>query len=776
MESNLAMFPVLPLRGYMVFPHSIVNLDVGRERSINAVNAAMSGSGEILLATQIDVSIEEPTPSELNTVGTLAVIKQVITLPGGTARVLVEGKSRASLIAVVATEPYMVAEVQIIVDTAEVTVYMEALHRNVLELFEQYVKSGKKTPLEVFAAISAIDEPGSLADSIVTHLNLSIEDKQSILAAYNVKERLEKLRELIAREIEILEIDRRLSNRVRKQMEKNQREYYLREQIKAIHKELGNKDERSTESEELREKVASLKLPEEVAEKCEKEIERLERMPPGVAEAVVVRNYLDWVLSLPWSNMTEDSLNITAAEAILHEDHYGLDKVKTRILEYLAVRQLTQTLKGPILCLVGPPGVGKTSLARSVARALNRSFVRMSLGGVRDEAEIRGHRRTYVGAMPGRIIQGLRQAKTRNPVFLLDEIDKMSTDFRGDPSAALLEVLDPEQNSTFADHFIEMPFDLSQVLFLTTANSRYNIPRPLLDRMEIIYISGYTEEEKLGIGRRHLIPKALTAHGLTPAQLSFSEVGIRKIINEYTREAGVRNFEREMATVCRKVAKEVVSGQVKPTIVTAANVHNFLGAPRYRFNPAEQHDEVGISTGLVWTESGGDTATIEVTVMSGKGNLILTGQLGEVMRESAQAAYSYVRSRSVELGIEIDFYQHCDIHVHVLEGAIPKDGPSAGITIATALASALSKRAVRKDVAMTGEITLRGRVLPIGGLKEKLLAAHRSGIKVVLVPKDNKRDLDEVPKNVLRRLDVQLVENMSEVLAVALVPAVQADA
>lgn len=776
MEGNLAMFPVLPLRGYMVFPHSIVNLDVGRERSINAVNAAMSGSGEILLATQTDISLEEPTPAELNPVATLAVIKQVITLPGGTARVLVEGKSRASIVSMVNTEPYMVAEVNIILDQAEATVYMEALHRNVLEVFEQYVKAGKKTPPEVLATISAIDEPGYLADSIVTHLNLSIEEKQSILAAYNVKERLEKLRELIAREIEILEIDRRLSNRVRKQMEKNQREYYLREQIKAIQKELGSKDERSTESEELREKVASLKLPEEVADKCAKEIDRLERMPPGVAEAVVVRNYLDWVLSLPWGVMTEDSLNIKAAEEILHEDHYGLEKVKTRILEYLAVRQLTHTLKGPILCLVGPPGVGKTSLARSVARALNRSFVRMSLGGVRDEAEIRGHRRTYVGAMPGRIIQGLRQAKTRNPVFLLDEIDKMSTDFRGDPSAALLEVLDPEQNSTFADHFVEMPFDLSQVLFLTTANSRYNIPRPLLDRMEIIYISGYTEEEKLGIGTRHLIPKALAAHGLTAAQLSFSEVGIRKIINEYTREAGVRNFEREMATICRKIAKEVVSGQQKHTTVTAANAHIFLGAPRYRFNPAEQHDEVGISTGLVWTESGGDTATIEVTMMSGKGNLILTGQLGEVMRESAQAAYSYVRSRSADLGIEQDFYQHCDIHVHVPEGAIPKDGPSAGITLATALTSALSKRAVRKDVAMTGEITLRGRVLPIGGLKEKLLAAHRSGIKVVLVPKDNKRDLDEVPKNVLRRLDVQLVENMSEVLAAALVPTVILDA
>ncbi|MBT9136541.1 MAG: Lon protease 1 [Firmicutes bacterium] len=776
MEGQLVTLPVLPLRGYMVFPHSIVNLDVGRERSMNAINAAMSANGHIFLATQTDVNIEEPTPTELNRMGTLAVIKQVIAMPGGSARVLVEGLSRASIESIGRTEPYLTAEVMVLKDASEVTVYMEALVRNVMELFEQYVKSGKKTPPEVYAAISAIDEPGYLADSIVAHLNLSIEDKQTILAAVDVKERLEKLRELIAREIEILEIDRRLNNRVRKQMEKNQREYYLREQMKAIHKELGQKDERGAEALDLREKMSTLKLPPEVEEKCTKELERLERMPPGIAEAVVVRNYLDWVLALPWSSITEDSLDIAAAEEILNEDHYGLEKVKTRILEYLAVRQLTNKLKGPILCLVGPPGVGKTSLARSVARALNRSFVRMSLGGVRDEAEIRGHRRTYVGAMPGRVIQGLRQAKTRNPVFLLDEIDKMSTDFRGDPSAALLEVLDPEQNHTFADHYIEIPFDLSQVLFLTTANSRYSIPRPLLDRMEIINVSGYTAEEKLQIGKRHLVPKALLSHGLNPEQLSFAETGLSKIINEYTREAGVRSFEREIATVCRKVAKEIVSGKTKQVLVTNAKLHKFLGAPRYRFNPAGQHDEVGISTGLVWTEAGGDTATIEVTVMSGKGNLILTGQLGEVMRESAQAAYSYVRSRAKELFIDGDFYQDRDIHVHVPEGAIPKDGPSAGITLATALTSALSKRLVRKDVAMTGEITLRGRVLPIGGLKEKLLAAHRAGIKTVLVPKDNKRDLDEVPKNILRRLDVRLVESMDQVLAVALVAEVPADA
>ncbi len=550
-------------------------------------------------------------------------------------------------------------------------------------------------------------------------------------------------------------------------MEKNQREYYLREQMKAIQRELGQKDDRGGEAEELRDKVEELKLPAEVAERCHKEIDRLERMPPGVAEAVVVRNYLDWVLALPWNSLSTDTLDIKRAEEILDEDHYGLEKVKSRIVEYLAVRHLTNQLKGPILCLVGPPGVGKTSLARSVAKALGRNFVRMSLGGVRDEAEIRGHRRTYVGAMPGRIIQVLRQAKTRNPLFLLDEVDKMSMDFRGDPSAALLEVLDPEQNNTFSDHYIELPFDLSQVLFITTANSRYGIPRPLLDRMEIITISGYTEEEKLKIANRHLVPKALGSHGLKRDQLAFGEQGLRKIINEYTREAGVRSLEREISAVCRKVAKEVVAGSTRAFTITVQNAHSFLGVPRYRFNASEQRDEIGISTGLVWTETGGDTATIEVTVMQGKGNLILTGQLGEVMRESAQAAYSYVRSRASELGIDADFYQNCDIHVHVPEGAIPKDGPSAGITLATALASALSKRAVRKDVAMTGEITLRGRVLPIGGLKEKLLAAHRSGVKTVIVPKDNKRDLDEVPRNILRRLDVRLVEDMSEVLAVA---------
>ncbi|MBT9133429.1 MAG: Lon protease 1 [Firmicutes bacterium] len=767
MDKHYAEYPLLPLRGYLVFPTSVINLDVGRTRSIDAINAALRANSEVFLATQVDINVEEPALADLHVIGTIATIKQVITLPAGTVRVLVEGQTRAQIEHVVQELPFMSVGVRIMPDQDSLSVYVEALMRRALGSFEQYVKSGKKISPEIFVTVSVIDRPGQLADTIATHLNLNIEDRQRLLAAVDVTERLELLGEVLSRELEILEIEKRLNSRVRRQMEKNQREYYLREQMKAIQRELGQKDDRGGEAEELRDKVEELKLPAEVAERCHKEIDRLERMPPGVAEAVVVRNYLDWVLALPWNSLSTDTLDIKRAEEILDEDHYGLEKVKSRIVEYLAVRHLTNQLKGPILCLVGPPGVGKTSLARSVAKALGRNFVRMSLGGVRDEAEIRGHRRTYVGAMPGRIIQVLRQAKTRNPLFLLDEVDKMSMDFRGDPSAALLEVLDPEQNNTFSDHYIELPFDLSQVLFITTANSRYGIPRPLLDRMEIITISGYTEEEKLKIANRHLVPKALGSHGLKRDQLAFGEQGLRKIINEYTREAGVRSLEREISAVCRKVAKEVVAGSTRAFTITVQNAHSFLGVPRYRFNASEQRDEIGISTGLVWTETGGDTATIEVTVMQGKGNLILTGQLGEVMRESAQAAYSYVRSRASELGIDADFYQNCDIHVHVPEGAIPKDGPSAGITLATALASALSKRAVRKDVAMTGEITLRGRVLPIGGLKEKLLAAHRSGVKTVIVPKDNKRDLDEVPRNILRRLDVRLVEDMSEVLAVA---------
>lgn len=762
--------PLLPLRGFLVFPNSVVNLDVGRQKSIDAVNAAMQQDGHILLSAQKDISIEDPDLSDVYGIGTVASIKQVINLPGGTIRVLVEGVQRARIHSLLSDDPYLVVAAEYIESDDAATPYVTALMRSVTELFEEYVKTGKKISSEALVTLSSIQEPDKLADAIASHLTLSIEDRQSLLEAEQSSTRLERLGEIIGRELEILDIEKRLNLRVRKQMEQNQREYYLREQQKAIQKELGQKDERVAEADELREKIESLELPDEIRERCLKEVERLERIPPGVAEAVVVRNYLDWVLSLPWREETEDSLDIVQAEIILDEDHYGLDKVKARILEFLAVRQLTKQLKGPILCLVGPPGVGKTSLARSVARSLSRNFVRMSLGGVRDEAEIRGHRRTYVGAMPGRIVQSMRQAKTRNPVFLLDEIDKMSTDFRGDPSAALLEVLDPEQNNTFADHYIELPFDLSSVLFITTANSRYGIPRPLLDRMEVINISGYTEEEKHQIVRRHLLPKTMAAHGLTEDNISFSDTALRKIINEYTREAGVRNLERELASVCRKVAKAVVSGKNSRVAITVQNIHEYLGTPRYRFNLTDNKDAVGIATGLVWTEVGGDTATIEVTVMKGKGNLILTGQLGEVMRESAQAAHSYVRSRAEKLEIDDEFYQSHDVHIHVPEGAIPKDGPSAGITLATALASALSRRPVRSDVAMTGEITLRGRVLPIGGLKEKLLAAHRAGVSTVVLSQENRRDLDDVPRNILKKLDVRLVETMDQVLDIALAP------
>ncbi len=765
---DIHILPLLPLRGFLVFPNSIVNLDVGRQKSIDAVNAAMQEEGQILLSAQKDITTEDPELSDVYDIGTVASIKQIINLPGGTIRVLVEGMHRARIRELRSADPYLVVSAEYIETDTAATPYVMALMRSVSELFEEYVKTGKKISSEALVTLSSIPEPDKLADAIASHLTLSIEDRQSLLEAEQSASRLERLGEIIGRELEILDIEKRLNLRVRKQMEQNQREYYLREQQKAIQKELGQKDERVAEADELKQKIEELQLPDEIRERCLKEVERLERIPPGVAEAVVVRNYLDWVLSLPWKDETEDSLDIIQAEKILDEDHYGLERVKARILEFLAVRQLTRQLKGPILCLVGPPGVGKTSLARSVARSLSRNFVRMSLGGVRDEAEIRGHRRTYVGAMPGRIVQSMRQAKTRNPVFLLDEIDKMSTDFRGDPSAALLEVLDPEQNNTFADHYIELPFDLSSVLFITTANSRYGIPRPLLDRMEVINISGYTEQEKLQIVRRHLLPKTMEAHGLTEENISFSDSTIRKIINEYTREAGVRNLERELASVCRKVAKAVVSGKGNKVRITAQNIHEYLGTARYRFNLTDNQDAIGIATGLVWTEVGGDTATIEVTVMKGKGNLILTGQLGEVMRESAQAAHSYVRSRAEKLEIDDDFYQSSDVHIHVPEGAIPKDGPSAGITLATALASALSRRPVRSDVAMTGEITLRGRVLPIGGLKEKLLAAHRAGVKTVVLSQENRRDLDDVPKNILKKLDVKLVETMDEVLDIAL--------
>ena len=761
--------PLLPLRGVVVFPYMVIPLNVGREKSIKALEEAMVDDRIILLAAQKQEKTDNPQPEDIYSIGTIAEIKQLLKLPDGTIRVVVEGLARARIDSYEQMDPYYQVKYTKLDDIEDKTLEIEALMRSTIYQFEQYIKLSKRIPPETLASVVSVEEPGRLADIIASYLTLKVADKQYILEAVSSKQRLENLSEILGKEMELLELERKIHSRVRKQMEKTQKEYYLREQLKAIQKELGEKDERQAETEELRERIAELNLPESVAEKVLKEVEKLEKMPAMSAEAVVVRNYLDTVLSLPWTNKTEDNLDIKEAEKILDEDHYGLEKVKERILEFLAIRKLTQKIKGPILCLVGPPGVGKTSLGKSVARALGRKFVRISLGGVRDEAEIRGHRRTYVGAMPGRIIQGMKQAGSANPVFLLDEIDKMSMDFRGDPSAALLEVLDPEQNNTFSDHYLEIPFDLSEVMFITTANAMHNIPRPLLDRMEVIYVSGYTEDEKVKIAEKYLIPKLIKDHGLQPENLNLMESPLRMVIRNYTREAGVRNLERNLANICRKAAKEIVSEGVNQVKVTSQNLHKFLGPLKYRHAIAEKENEIGVATGLAWTETGGDILSIEVTVMPGKGRLTLTGKLGDVMKESAQAAFSYVRSKAEQLGIESDFHEKNEVHIHVPEGAIPKDGPSAGITMATALASALTNRPVKKDVAMTGEITLRGRVLPIGGLKEKLLAAHRAGIKTALVPLENKKDLDDIPANVKKRLRIVLVEQLDQVLEEALV-------
>jgi ATP-dependent Lon protease len=772
---NKERLAVLPLRGALVFPNMVLHLDVGRERSISALEQAMMKDNRILLITQKESRVDEPAVSDLFEVGTVAKIKQMIKLPGGTIRVLVEGLNRAKLLNLYPEGPFLEADTKIIEDDLKRTPEIEAQMRTVLYQFEQYIKISRKVPPETLSTVSDIEEPGRFTDVIASHLSMKIDQKQDILEAIDPGKRLEKLNSILAREMEILEIERKINLRVRKQMEKTQKEYYLREQMKAIQKELGEKDERMAEAEEYREKIAEAGLPEEVEEKALKELERLEKMPPAAAEGIVIRTYLDWLLELPWSLETADRLDLDLAEQILDEDHYGLQKVKERIIEYLAVRQLAEKLKGPILCLIGPPGVGKTSLAKSVARALERNFVRISLGGVRDEAEIRGHRRTYIGALPGRIIQGMRQAKSKNPVFLMDEIDKMSTDFRGDPSAALLEVLDPEQNNSFSDHYIEVPFDLSQVMFITTGNTTYNIPQPLLDRMELIHIPGYTEEDKVEIARQYLIPKQIREHGLSEKNLEISEGAVRRIIREFTREAGVRNLERNISSICRKVAREVVKDRQKFIKLSRQNLQKYLGIPRYRFGSAEKEDEIGVATGLAWTESGGDLLSIEITLMKGKGKMTLTGQLGDVMQESAKAAMSYIRSRAESLGLDENFYEEIDIHIHVPEGAIPKDGPSAGIAMATALASALTKTPVRKDVTMTGEITLRGRVLPVGGVKEKMLAAHRAGIRHMLMPADNRRDLSDIPRNVRRKIEVKLVEHMDDVLEMALVKPAQSD-
>ena len=760
---------LLPLRGVLVFPYMIIHLDVGREKSINALEQVMMQDRMIMLATQKDAQNDKPQPGDIYESGTVAEIKQLLKLPGGTMRVLVEGLHRAKVTRFVREEPYFEVEVQEFKDVMiRKTPELAAQSRMLAHQFEQWGKLSKKVPPETIASVMLVEDPDRLTDMILGHMPLKLEDKQELLAAVDIRQRLDLLTEIISREMEILEIEKKISGRVRKQMEKTQKEYFLREQMKAIQQELGEKDDRASEVEEYRQKMREQDLPKDVAEKVAKEIERLEKMSPMSAESGVIRTYLDWLLGLPWSALTTDRLDIDIAEKIMEEDHYGLEKVKERILEYLSVRKLTETMKGPILCLVGPPGVGKTSLARSIARSMERKFVRVSLGGVRDEAEIRGHRRTYVGALPGRIIQGMKTVGSKNPVFLLDEIDKMSSDFRGDPGAALLEVLDPEQNNTFSDHYIELPFDLSRVLWVVTANAVHNIPRPLLDRMEMISISGYTQEEKIQIAKKFLIPKQQKDHGLSGRHIAFPEDGIEKLIRNYTREAGVRNLERGIATLCRKVARQIVQKKKKSVRMTPNNVETFLGPIKYHWNEAERNSQIGVATGLAWTEAGGDVLPVEVTTMKGKGSLTLTGQLGDVMKESAQAGLSYIRSRATDLGLDGEFYEKLDIHVHLPEGAIPKDGPSAGITMVTAMISALTGIKVRNDLAMSGEITLRGRVLPVGGIKEKVLAAHRAGIKTLLLSKENKRDYVEIPENVRNNLEFIWVEHMDEVLATAL--------
>lgn len=767
--------PLLPLRGLLVYPSMVLHLDVGREKSVNALEKAMVEENMILLCSQSEMNIEEPTHKDIYKVGTIAKIRQMLKLPNGTIRVLVEGITRAEIFEYVDNDQFYEVFVKELPETDHIdSSETDALMRSVLNQFEYYINLSKKVTPEVLASVSDIDEPGRLADVICSHLSLKIKNKQEILETIDVNERLEKLFDILSNEREVLEIERKIGQRVKKQMEKTQKEYYLREQMKAIQKELGEKEGRLGEVEELRAQLEETTVPDEVKEKIEKEIDRLERMPPTSAEGSVIRNYIDWLLSLPWNKETEDDLDIIKAENILDEDHYGLEKPKERVLEYLAVQKLAKKLKGPILCLVGPPGVGKTSIAKSIARSLDRQFVRISLGGVRDESEIRGHRRTYVGAMPGRIIQGMKNAGTSNPVFLLDEIDKMAMDFRGDPASALLEVLDPEQNSTFSDHYIEQPFDLSKVMFITTANAIHNIPRPLLDRMEVLSIPGYTELEKLEIAKRYLLPKQIDHHGLEKEQLELEDDSVLKIIREYTREAGVRNLEQQLAAICRKVAKQIVSNELHENgNIAVSDLKDYLGNEKFRYGLAEVVDQVGAATGLAWTEVGGETLVIEVSVLPGSGKLTLTGKLGDVMKESAQAAFSYTRSRVEELNIDKEFHEKHDIHIHIPEGAIPKDGPSAGITIATALISALTNQAVSKEIAMTGEITLRGRVLPIGGLKEKSLAAHRAGITKVLYPKENEKDLQDIPESVQKDLKFICVDHMDEVLKHALVMPVE---
>ena len=760
--------PLLPLRGLLVFPAMVLHIDVGRDRSIAALEQAMMDDQIVFLAAQKDMAVEQPEKDDLHKIGTLAYVKQMLKLPNGTIRVLVEGLERGQWKDYEEEDKFTVVEVTSFPDEPERDAEQDALMRILLEQFEVYGKNSKKVTTETFNTVSDIEEPGRLADMVASHLSLKMPAKQEVLETFDISKRLELLISRLHNEQEVQDIEKRINDRVKKAMEKTQKEFYLREQMKAIQTELGDKDGKGAEVADLKKRINDAGMPESTEKTALKELDRYEKLPSAAAESGIIRNYIEWLITIPWSEATEDRLDINYAEEVLNRDHDGLEKVKERVLEYLAVQQMTKSLRGPILCLVGPPGVGKTSLARSIAESLDRNFVRISLGGVRDESEIRGHRRTYVGAMPGRIIQGMKKAGTVNPVFLLDEIDKMSNDFRGDPSSAMLEVLDPEQNNTFSDHYIEESYDLSNVLFIATANDLGSIPGPLRDRMEVISIAGYTELEKKLIAKNHLAPKQVKEHGLSEEQLSFEEDAFVAMIRYYTREAGVRGLERQIASICRKVTKQIVSKEQEHVTVGAKEVEEYLGKKKFRYGVAETENQVGVATGLAYTAVGGDTLQIEVSLSAGTGKLQLTGKLGDVMKESAQTALSFVRAQAEALGIDPNFHKSHDIHIHVPEGAVPKDGPSAGVTIATALVSALTKRPVRRDVGMTGEITLRGRVLPIGGLKEKTLSAHRAGLKTIIVPAENERDLDDVPESIREELEFHLVSQAEQALDIAL--------
>ena len=771
LDDEMMELPMIPLRGLSVFPNMVLHFDIGREKSINALEKAMVMNQHIFLASQKDDNTDLPTPDDFYHIGTVGKIKQMLKLPGDSIRVLVEGVCRGEIEEVIFEVPYFKCRIRKIeepvypADDAEA----EALMRTVLSNFDEYININRNLAPEIFATVVTIEDPGRMADMIASHLEIKLEDKQILLETLDPKERLEKLNSILTKEIEILNIEQDISSKVKSQINKNQREYYLREQMRAIQEELGVAEDVEDEVAGFMEKLDSLELEEKTRDKVEKEINRFSKMQPSSAEANVSRNYIETILSLPWNTESEDNIDLNKAEEILNEDHYGLDKVKERVLEYLAVMQLSRGLKGPILCLVGPPGVGKTSIARSIARSIGREFVRMSLGGVRDEAEIRGHRRTYIGAIPGRIINAIKDSGTKNPVFLFDEVDKIGADYKGDPASALLEVLDPEQNKDFTDHYLEVPFDLSKVMFITTANTTSTIPRPLLDRMEVIEVSGYTEEDKLNIAERYLVPKQVKENGLTSRNISFTEKGLRTIINYYTRESGVRNLEREIGNLCRKVAKNVVCGETKKVSITGKKVEEMLGKKRFRFDIIKGEKEVGVTTGLAWTVVGGDTLFIETTAVPGSGKLVLTGQMGDVMQESAKAGVSYIRSVSRKLKIDEDFYKKYDLHIHIPEGAIPKDGPSAGVTMCTAIISTLTGIPARKDIAMTGEITLRGKVLPVGGIREKVMAAHRAGIRKVLLPKDNDVDIQDIPEVVRNDMEFVLLRNVDDALKEVLV-------